>query len=511
MSMWHAKKIQNDMMMNTTLPRLYKKKDIAAMDQLMIQQYCDNGYQLMNRAARAVVEVLLADFPQPASLLVVCGQGNNAGDGYVIARLMKSKGYAVSVCSLIDENKLKNDAQKACQDWQERGGRIIHSLPDLHAFDAIVDAILGTGLDRPLSTEWNHYITRLNESGKPIIAVDIPSGLDADTGQCHGQTIRARKTITFIARKSGLYTGKARNYCGEIIFADLDVPDAVYQQFTPLAALLNWHDCQSYIPPRAPCAHKGDAGKVLIIGGNQGMPGAVIMAAMAALRSGAGLVRIVTHPAHAPLIPLHYPEIISQSYDLPESSGKITELLSWADNIVLGPGLGQDAWAQALFQQVCAYQKQAQNGILVIDADGLNLLATYAPAYLPRAVITPHPGEAARLLAVKIKEIEANRYNAVRQLHRFADQVVLKGAGTIISNKKQIFVCNDGNEGMASAGMGDCLSAIIATLAKNINQPDMLAACAACLHAKAADHAAAEGKTGMIASDLWQQIRALLP
>ncbi|MFK5985737.1 MAG: NAD(P)H-hydrate dehydratase [Pseudomonadota bacterium] len=508
------------------MDNLYNKESIRLIDAATIKYIVPTGYALMTSAAQSVLDVLLNRFKALPELVIFCGQGNNAGDGYVLARLALQKKIKVKVFSLVTKDKLTGDALKAYNDWSALGEVALNwSINEINNADIIIDAILGTGLNRKLDEKWNALIKLINQSPAKIIAIDIPSGLDANTGNTWGETIKADLSITFIAKKQGMYTAYARDYCGEIIFCNLNVPDSLYQQHIATATLLNWKKLQQKIKPRLASSHKGNFGNVLIIGGNKSMPGAVKLAAMAALRSGAGLVKILTHYEHTLAIQSNYPELIVIGLSATENNNLITDnTVDWADSIAIGPGLGTDEWAQILFNRVLAHKNICKKA-LVLDADALNLLAltdsnqnkeqlnlknSIKNAHR-NTIITPHPGEAARLLNTTIKAIENNRYEMAIELQQYLNSsVILKGAGTLVTNNNHILVCPYGNSGMSTAGMGDCLTGIIVSLLAQGYDTSIASQLAVCLHAKAADLAAKDGQSGMIASDILPLIRKLL-
>ncbi|MDH3342551.1 MAG: NAD(P)H-hydrate epimerase, partial [Gammaproteobacteria bacterium] len=270
---------------------LYSPESARRIDHKAIHEHGISGYSLMRRAGKAVLEVLSARYPKAKKILVLCGAGNNAGDGYVIARLAQQQGMDVRVVSLIDPDKLQGDARQAYLHWQELAVLSVNDVALIDDADIVVDALLGTGITRDVAGSWLNWIDAVNYSGKPVIAVDVPSGLDALTGTMKAAAIQASITVTFIALKSGLFTASGKACCGEVVFDSLAVPDVVYENEIPVAELLNG---EVSLPERRHDSHKGLYGHVLVIGGNDGMPGAVILAAKAVLRSGAGMVTVVT-------------------------------------------------------------------------------------------------------------------------------------------------------------------------------------------------------------------------
>ena len=473
---------------------LYRTAQVRELDRIAIQDLGMPGFELMNRAGAAVFQCIVQQWPDARSIAVFCGAGNNAGDGYIIANLALAAGLTVNVYSLADPEKLSGDALTAYQNYKGSTGPFQADEPI--ATDVIVDALLGTGLDRPVTGLYALAIQLINQSPAPVVAVDSPSGLNADTGNVMGCAVKADCTVTFIALKQGLFTGQAADYCGEIFYAGLAVPDAVFQAVTPSAVrVLN-----TPMPRRDRCTHKGNYGHVLIIGGDCGYSGAARLAGEAALRVGAGLVSIATRPEHAGFMNLTRPELMCHGVT---TAGQLAVLLKKASVVVIGPGLGQSAWAKELFLAAISAQKP-----LIIDADGLNLLAQ-APASNPNWILTPHPGEAARLLQCSNAKIQQDRYAAVAAIQAKYDGIaVLKGAGTLIASNDDIAVSTTGNPGMASGGMGDVLAGVIAGLLAQGLSPKDAAQQGVYHHGRAADLAAEkDGERGLLASDLMPYLR----
>ena len=484
-----------------TLPKsLYTPESVRRIDHKAIHEHGIAGYTLMRRAGRAVLNVLCDRYPQANKVLVLCGAGNNAGDGYVIARLAQQQGMDVRVVSLIDPEKLQGDAYQAYQHWHECAVLSVNDVALIEDADVVIDAMLGTGITRDIEGAWLHWIDAINYSGKPVIAVDVPSGLDALTGSIKGAAISADITVTFIALKAGLFTGSGKACCGDVVFDSLAVPDAVYADEVPVAELLS-DDLQ--LPKRRHDTHKGMYGHVLVIGGNKGMPGAVILAAKAALRAGAGMVSVVTRTEHVTAVVAACPEIMvhaSVNGELPES---LPESLSV---IAIGPGLGGDAWAHRLLMRAIELELP-----LVLDADALNLIADKNIRINLPHIITPHPGEAARLLSKNSAVVQQDRFATIRQLYNLQQAVVvLKGSGTLIYDGEQMSVCPAGNPVMAVAGMGDVLTGIIAAFVGQGMALNRAAVIGVGVHARAGDLAAGADSRGLLATDVIDMIRPVV-
>ncbi len=482
--------------------KLYTAEQVRGIDYTAIHDFDIAGYELMCRAGRAVVDEIREQYPSAGNWLVMCGPGNNGGDGYVVAKLAVAAGLGVTVCSLTDPGKLKGDAALAHSDWQAAGGKVLEwPLAAGGPYDLALDALLGTGIDREPGGEFRQAITYLNQLECPTCAIDIPSGLNADTGCVMGCAVQARNTVTFVGRKRGMYTADGPDYCGKIKFDDLAIPAAAAREHDDGAGILLAPGfLADVITPRLRNSHKGSFGHVLAVGGIAGMSGAIRLCGEAALRSGAGRVTLATDPAHADLINLARPELMVRA------TGPDAEWLSslGADHVVaVGPGLGGSAWSESLFK-LCLGMQTA----LVVDADGLNLLAQQARQKAVERdhwILTPHPAEAARLLGCKVSNIQQDRVLAATTIaERFGACVVLKGCGTIVADSSgEYAICPRGNPGMATAGSGDVLTGIIAALLGQGLSCFNAAKAGVLAHAEAGDLAAEElGEMALIAGDI---------
>lgn len=483
---------------------LYRATQVRELDRLAVAKQDIESYSLMEKAGRAAWEILRANWPHARQIAVFCGGGNNGGDGYVLARLALESEFKVSLLTVSDPERLSGDARTAWTGYCEQGGATVdaYAADLLNDMDVIVDALLGTGLDREVSGNYSRAIEDINRSGKPILAMDIPSGLNADTGAVMGTAVRAGVTVSFVGLKQGMFTGAGRDCCGEIYFAGLDIPEQVYRQIACDTTRMDYASQSSLLRARARNAHKGHYGHVLVVGGDYGFAGAARMAAEAAARSGAGLVSVATRPEHAAAIPLAVPEIMAHGIG---NSADLNPLLERANVVAIGPGLSQSTWGSRLLAHVLESKLP-----LVLDADALNLLAR-DPVRSDRWVLTPHPGEAARLLQTSTAAIGADRFAAARSLQeKFGGVAVLKGSGTLVADGTMLCLCNGGNPGMATGGMGDVLTGIIAGLIAQGFEPDVAARLAVCLHAAAADEAARGGERGMLATDLMPHLRKLV-
>ncbi|MEX0430899.1 NAD(P)H-hydrate dehydratase [Spiribacter insolitus] len=488
--------------MNHLPDALYTPEQVRELDRRAIEAHGIPGRVLMARAGRSAWRLLRRRFPGARRLMVLCGGGNNGGDGYVMARLAADAGFAVELCAFADPAGLSGDARTAADEALARITPMDFSPERLDSADLVVDALLGTGLDRPVAGAMAEAIDAVNARPCPVVAVDVPSGLNARTGQVMGVAMRAALTPTFIGLKQGLFTGDAADCVGEVVFDDLQVPYAVHDAMPPSARLLPREALSAALPRRPRTAHKGDFGHVLVIGGDHGMGGAVRIAGEAAARCGAGLTSVATRPAHVAALLSARPELMVRGV---EAAGDLATPLARADVLALGPGLGQAEWGRALFEAVRDGDRP-----MVVDADGLNWLAQ-SPARRDDWVLTPHPGEAARLLDSDVADINYDRFAAVTAIARqYGGVAVLKGAGTLISDGRDCRVCTEGNPGMASGGMGDALTGLIA----GFRAQGFDALTAACLgvqvHARAADRAAVDGERGLLAGDLLDMLRGVV-
>ncbi|GGB19353.1 NAD(P)H-hydrate dehydratase [Agarivorans gilvus] len=493
---------QTQELFSSSLPQtLWCAEQVKTQEALLAKQQGISLSQLMERAGQAAFAYMQSRWPKARQILVLAGGGNNGGDAYVLARLAKLSGKQIQLLELGQVEGLPEEAHLAREAWLAAGGRAENLERINWQCDVVVDGVLGTGLASPLREPLMELFSRVNQTKAEVLALDIPSGLCADSGRNWGQVIQATATITFIALKQGLFTGQAAEYVGELVLADLGVGEAFEQQNQSSVKRLPRHLLDPMLAPRSRLAHKGHCGRALLVGGNQGMAGAIRMAAEACLRSGAGLVNVLTHGDSIGTVSYGRPELMVSAAALRQD-----QFLQQATCCVIGPGLGQDDWAKQLF--IWALDAAVP---CLVDADGLNLLAKQS---LHRVdwILTPHPGEAARLLACSVAEVEVDRVSAARQIQaRYGGVCVLKGAGTVIAGEEQqLSICCAGNPGMASGGMGDVLSGIIGGLLAQLAERYSLfeiACLAVNIHGQAADLAAKQGERGMLASDLMPFIR----
>lgn len=481
---------------------LYTVAQVRALERTAVERFGIPGDDLMRRAARAAFDLFCRRWPDVRRIAVICGSGNNGGDGYALARLAREAGLDVQVLALAPP-LAGSEAAQAFADWRALGGEVSGADAGWPQADLYVDALFGIGFSRAPEGQARTWIDAINSCTQPVLALDVPSGVNADSGFVPGAAVRADATISFIARKRGLYSGGATCRCGEIVLDTLGLPAEMYTNSPGDTRLLDAHDFHGWLTPRPRDAHKGLFGHVLAIGGDIGMGGAIRLTGEAALRVGAGLVSVATQAEHIMALNTARPELMAHAV---MGIQELRALLERASVVALGPGLGQRAWGHALWRTAIAAGKP-----LVLDADGLNLFAREHLSLPAQSVLTPHPGEASRLLGTDTETIARDRFAAVRELaQRHHAVVVLKGAGSLIANAQgDVAVCAWGNPGMATGGMGDVLTGVIAGLLAQGFDAWRAARLGVALHAQAGDAAAAAGEAGLIASDLFEPLRRL--
>jgi ADP-dependent NAD(P)H-hydrate dehydratase / NAD(P)H-hydrate epimerase len=484
---------------------LYRVAQARAFDAHAIGDLGVPGLMLMQRAGEGALRALRARWPKARRLVVVAGGGNNGGDGYTLARAALRAGMAVQLHAVVPLARLEGDARLAAEDYLAAGG---HAQPcDATALgdgDVLVDALLGIGPTGPLRAPLPDIIAAMNACGRPILALDLPSGLHGDTGMPLGGAVRAELTVTFIVPKAGLFLGDGPEYAGRVECESLEVP--VPAGAPPAWECLDASDITRALPTRGRATHKGDFGRLLLVGGAPGMPGAPRLAGEAALRVGAGLVVVATAPGNVGAVLAPRPELIGLAAG---DAAALYAALAQANVVAVGPGLGTDAWARLLYEAALASGKP-----LVLDADALNLLAAdfaqgRVAALPPGTILTPHPGEAARLLGSDTAAVQADRPAALAALvARTGAIVVLKGAGTLLGAPGRIpAICTRGNPGMAAPGMGDVLTGAIAGILAQCRDPWLAARAGVQAHATAGDSLARGGNgRGLLALDLAGQL-----
>lgn len=480
---------------------LYSTAQVRALDAYAIETLGIPGYTLMKRAGESALRALRSRWPMAHRVVVVCGGGNNGGDGYVLARFAQAAGLTVTVAAASVPEHLHGDARRAYEDLRISDGRVLPFAPTLlPQGEVIVDALLGTGLRDGVRADTARVIHAINAAERPVLALDVPSGLDSDAGVALGETVRADVTITFVGLKTGLFVGDGPQYRGTIVFDDLELAAPPTSQFAPRLTRIVEAEIHQALPRRARAANKGDFGRVLIVGSGSGMPGAVRLAGEACLRVGAGLTTVAVAPENVAAIAAGRPELICVALT---GEAVLADALARADVVAIGPGLGRSAWARSALQMVLGAGKP-----LVVDADALNLLAEHGAAPREDWILTPHPGEAGRLLGVSTGEIQRERLASLgRLIERYRGTVVLKGAGTLVGAAGRTpGLCERGNPGMASGGMGDVLTGAIAGILAQCRDPWAAARVGVLVHAMAGDAAARGGERGLLAGDVAREL-----
>ncbi|WP_454785666.1 NAD(P)H-hydrate dehydratase [Legionella sp. WA2024007413] len=482
---------------------LYRCEQIRTCEQQASSLYQLDENALMSRAGAEAFFLIIKLYPQVRHIAVYCGAGNNAGDGYVVARLAHEHGLSVTIYQCKAVADLPFAAQHAALMAINSGVECQAADEPLETeVELIIDALLGIGLKGPVRGVIASAINQINSSGLPVIALDIPSGINADTGKVDNFCVKANITLTFIAQKAGMYTADGPDYCGIIHCCSLQL-DSCVSHLVPTARLLSSDTLSLPLAKRKKNSHKGNYGHVLVVGGGPGMPGAISLAAKAVMRTGAGAVTVATWPEHAKSALSIIPEAMVNGV---ATAQDLKPLLAQATVCVIGPGLGESEWAMNLFLTAITSQLP-----MVIDASALRLLAEN-PQLDDNWILTPHPGEAACLLSSSADLVQKDRYLAAANIQKqYGGVVVLKGAGSVVQTEKDTFVCPRGNPAMASAGMGDVLSGIIAGLCAQGYSLSEAAQCGVWAHAVAGDLVAKKlGGTGLLASDLFDVLPHVL-
>ncbi|WP_371380529.1 NAD(P)H-hydrate dehydratase [Sporomusa aerivorans] len=503
--------------------------EMREIDRIAIHEYGIPGVVLMENAGRAVVRQLevLAGQLQERRFCIFAGKGNNGGDGYVIARHLANQGAKVKVFLLGEKAAVSGDARinldiiekmnldileiSSERDWDK--ARVAASFTDY-----IVDALLGTGVRGEVSGEMARLIDMINAAGKPVVAVDIPSGVDADAGRICGTAVAAACTITFGLPKPGLFLYPGAEYAGEITVTDIGIPAAVVAGQNIKQNIVMAENVRAVLPRRNPAAHKGTNGRTLVIAGSRGLSGAAAMAAEGALRAGAGLVTLAAPASLQDILATKLTEVMTKPLSEIDAGGisreavaDMIELAAGCDVLAIGPGIGRsEDTAAAVRETITAVECP-----LVLDADALYVLAGFTGlltecAALP--VLTPHPGEMARLTGHSIQLVNSDRINITRKAAgEWGSIVVLKGARTVVAFPDgEVYINPTGNAGMATGGTGDVLTGVIAGLiAQGMSSHDAAVA-GVYIHGLAGNIAAQSGMVGLTATDLLKAVPAAL-
>jgi len=486
---------------------IYDPSTVAEVDNRAIHEFSMPGIELMEKAAAYAFQCSQECFPNIDSIQIFCGSGNNAGDAYLFGCYAIDHGITTSVIYLSNPKTLKGDAYSAYQRYKAKEGKLIqwHENININS-DLIIDGIFGIGINRPVKGIFLKAIESINQDSTPVLSLDIPSGLSGENGKIMGSSVRADLTITFVGKKIGLYINDGPKVNKRIKYSNLDIPEVCFEKARPILEEINESHISQILRQRKKDSHKGNFGHVLVVGGNHGMGGAVRITAEAALRTGAGLVSVITTSENAQTILKIRPEIMTHA--LESDHKNLPHIIDNVDVIAIGPGLGQDQWAMGLYDAVLESNKP-----LILDADALNILAKN-PQQKEDWVLTPHPGEAARLLACSNSEIQSDRLKSLKNLcDGFGGVVLLKGQNTLIGRKAAIpHMISAGNPGMSTAGMGDLLTGIISGLYAQFRDQDLqlLTSVSALIHSTAGDRAARSGERGIVATDLFVELKDLL-
>ncbi len=480
-----------------------KNCDLRTIEQLGIPSLI-----LMERAALTIAEAVEKRIQdkQEAKVLCVCGSGNNGGDGAACARILHMRGISVSLCLLGSPDHRSPEMQTQLL-WAQRLGIPVDTDPHWDTYDVIVDAIFGVGLSREVSGAYRNVIEMINRRGSYVVSADIPSGIHADTGAVLGAAVQADETVAIQYAKTGLFVGNGRLHAGRVRIAEIGILPPHHEAGKLDAAAFEKSDLMHLLPKRRPDGNKGTFGKVLLVAGSKNMCGAAYLSAYAALRTGAGMVKVVTHESNRAILQQMLPEAMLGTYEHPrEALSELEKGLRWCDVVAAGPGLGTDEAAQVLVYDLLAEASCP----MILDADALNVLAERggvgvltecrAPIY-----ITPHMGEASRLTGIAISAIKSDPIRLAASLSEECRIVcVLKDAVTISAAPGGIIRVNtSGNDGMASAGSGDTLTGMLAGLLAQGMQGIDAASAAVFLHGCCGDAAAAKmGRRFMKASDI---------
>lgn len=504
--------------------KLVNQKQMKEIERYAIEEIGIPSLVLMENAAKQFVDVMENQLTHDDTILVICGIGNNGGDGYAIARILIDKGYRVDICSTGDPVNMTKETRQQHEIIMKLNIPVLNDLAqvDFSTYSILVDALFGIGLNRKLEEPYTEIIALINDSAGTVFAVDMPSGASANNGEIMGTAVRADYTVTFSFEKIGQSLYPARDYCGELIVVDIGIPHLALANTATTYHTFDEKDL-TMLPKRQTHSNKGTFGKVLIIAGAENMSGAAFLAAKAAYRTGAGLVEILTPEANRVILQTQLPEAILTTYDpeaLTEKSEieKIKQTIRNADNVVIGPGIGTTEATHELLGLVTLYLTTPT----VFDADAINLTAKYYNTFpmmrnnscvrinelsnsLPaQSILTPHLKELARLLDRPVRDIQENLLDIADSVTKDSDLIfVIKDARTIVTSNSDRYINQSGNHGMATGGMGDVLTGIIAGLLVQGTPPPKAAKLGVYIHGLAGDIAAKKvSSRSLLASDL---------
>ena len=498
------------MSLNSISDWSFAVEKIKNIEERAISAHALSITKLMERASAAVMTGLEKKFGMPSELTIFCGIGNNAADGYLVAALAAEKSVRVRVIEVGDLRRQNAEVSDARSIAVKAGVELLSPKTDREITDGIIiDALIGTGLRSKMGSDYIEAIKLINASKVPVVAIDVPSGLNADSGDVTDLAVEADLTVTFVGFKRGMMTGQASSFCGEVVLDSLEIPIAAYNIESSDSEILRLGSLLGHLPTRVKTAHKYHFGHAMVVGGELGFGGAAILAAQSCIQTGAGLVSLCTRSEHIGSMLARQPEVMTRAID---SGQELEPLLNAASVLIIGPGLGKSAWSEQLLQ------KSVQAGHpMVVDADALNLIAEdRLPINFSELswVITPHSGEAARLLGTSARVVEEDRFSAVRALQKkYTATVILKGPGTLIVGDAVTGprICPYGSPAMATAGMGDLLTGIVGSLIAQGMPLQVAAELGCCIHSKAADLAVHRyGKLGLTATDILSFIGSIL-
>ncbi|MCI9078244.1 MAG: NAD(P)H-hydrate dehydratase [Lachnospiraceae bacterium] len=491
--------------------------EAAEIDRISIYETGIPSVVLMEKAAMAVArhiqDICSTSYkdmlPGSIKVLAVCGMGNNGGDGIACARILKGAGFNASIFIAGDKSKATEETKRQLNIAHNLDVPFITKLED-NEYNIIIDAMFGTGLSRDIGGKYAELADWINCQSSEVIAVDIPSGINADNGQVYGCAVKASHTVTFGSNKRGTVLFPGASYSGNVVVADIGFPEKAVHKAAPGAYTYRKEDLPRLMPERLPRSNKGSFGKVLIIAGSAGMSGACILAAKAAARAGCGIVKIATAPQNTDIIKTCLPEAITGTY-----ADGITESIKWADVVAIGPGLGTDGTAKKLVEEVLKIQDKP----VVMDADALNILSKLVPEgtgidrykLAGNFVITPHIKEMSRLSGAASSEIQENIIDYASG-HKSGCTIVLKDARTVVSDGSRIYINTTGNNALSTAGSGDVLCGIITGLLAQGMELMEAASLAVLVHGITADvYAENKNRYSMLASDIIEELQFVLP
>lgn len=502
--------------------KLLTAEQMRLLDETTMTSVGIPGIVLMENASRGLFDAIETEFGplNGKRVVIVCGKGNNGGDGFAVARHLLLAEAVPHIFLAASKREISGDAKTnmdICQNLKIPITEIIKGnkksvalTKELKSADVVVDALLGTGVKGPLKPEYLKIIQTINKCGCPVVAVDVPSGISVNDGKVFNGAVKADITVTFGAPKIGLFVQPAASLSGTVYVVDIGIPPSLSENVTNEATLVTENFVASTLGKRATTAHKGDCGKVLIIGGSKGMSGSVILAGSSALKTGAGLVYMAYPESLLPIVGKKLTECISlpmheeNGHFAEDASDEIVERMKGMDAIIIGPGMGVSSATETIVSKIIS----AARVPVLVDADGLNCLAKN-PSILKKAkapvVLTPHPGEMARLTSTSIKAVQESRLSMAKTFAKdFHAVVLLKGPDTLVADHGgHTYINSTGNPGMATAGSGDVLSGIAGALLAEGIEPAKAAACAAFVHGAAGDIAAdKKGVRSLMASDI---------